>query len=65
MDVEVKNILTHLILTGISVEEPEDDLSGLLDSTVDVVLASDGLAEVGVRVVEHVTCQILQLKIIC
>ncbi len=49
-------------MTGICVEESEDDLSGLLDSTVDVVLASDGLAEVSVRVVEHVTRQILQLK---
>ncbi len=58
-------MLTHLILTGICVEESEDDLSGLLDSTVDVVLASNGLAEVSVRVVEHVTRQILQLEIIC
>ena len=51
--------LTHLILTGIRVEEPEDNLPGLLDAAVDVVLATNGLAEVSVRIVEQVARQVL------
>jgi len=54
-----KNALAYMVSTRIRVEEPEDELPGLVNAGIDVILALNRFTEVSVRVGKQMARQVL------